>query len=161
MTLEAPWYRTHGWFGTISWFFRRRWRPPCWGLLCWSCRVVACCGCGWGQEHLPGLGLGCSDWGSGAADESGTEGSRRSGSGEGWWEAAWRAEDGTEQAAWVVSEHLEGGRCCWKRWTECLVQRCLENSLDLSETYKKGHQRTRDYTKNSTKPAGRLVTSII
>lgn len=32
-------------------------------------------------------------------------------SGEGWREAAWRAEDGTVEGAWGVSEHLEGGRC--------------------------------------------------
>lgn len=29
----------------------------------------------------------------------------------GWWEEAWRAEDGTVQEAWEASEDVEGGRC--------------------------------------------------
>lgn len=46
-----------------------------------------------------------------AVDGAGTGGSRCSVSGEGWREAAWRAEDGTVQEARGASEHLEDGSC--------------------------------------------------
>lgn len=45
------------------------------------------------------------------AGAPGIGGSRHSASGEGWWEAAWGAEDETVEEAWGVSEHSEGGRC--------------------------------------------------
>lgn len=100
--------------------FRRRWHPPYWGPLWWTCRAAA--GCGWALEPVRW------DWGSAAARGSGTEERRCSASGEVWWEAARRVEDGTVQEAWGASEHLEGGR-----QTGCLVQRCLENWADLQE----------------------------
>lgn len=46
-----------------------------------------------------------------AADVTGTGGSWCSESGEGWREAAQRAEDETVKEAWGASGHLEGGRC--------------------------------------------------
>lgn len=50
--------------------------------------------------------------------------------GEACWEAAWRAEDETVQQGWGASADLEG----WRRWAGCLIQRCLEDSVDLSDT---------------------------
>lgn len=103
---------------------RRRWRPPCWGPLCWSCRVATCCGCGWGREHSGGHGPGHLGWDIVAAAGPGAGGSRCSVSGEG----LWGVEDGSVQEAWGVSEDSECTRCWWS--IGCLL-RCLKYWVDL------------------------------